>query len=282
MAATRSAGCGSRHQLVDQPVRDGGDLRAQRRDAFGAELLGEHAPVVIVARIVHADERALLPVDDDARLGHRGEIRGCELAAEARIGHDRAHVLVAREQPRAPPVPQRYGKDRLRARACAYCGGGCSGSVRRNGKRGGGARSWGMNVMSCKGKSQFALESSTSLRSAPASSAYDNASSPPGSSRGRPSGGDGGSHPEASIVSSCRGSGVLPQERRRGHPMHRAGLLHVGFGARYQPRVGVGTGVIRRGALTRHSVWFAERLVPLLDPSSTSRRRVVDARVHPE
>jgi hypothetical protein len=33
----------------------------------GAELLREHSPVVIVARIVHADERALLLVDDDAR-----------------------------------------------------------------------------------------------------------------------------------------------------------------------------------------------------------------------
>ena len=103
-----------RRQLVDQPVRDGGDPRAQRRDALGAEFPGEHAPVVIVARIVHADERALLLVDDDARRGHRREPGIGELAAEARIGHHGAHVLVAREQPRATPVPQRHGTDRLR------------------------------------------------------------------------------------------------------------------------------------------------------------------------
>ena len=103
-----------RHQFIDQAVGDGGHLRAQRHHPLGAELLREHSPVVIVARIVHADERALLLVDDDARFGHGREVGVRELAAEARIRHHAAHIVVAREQPRAPPVPQTHGDDRLR------------------------------------------------------------------------------------------------------------------------------------------------------------------------
>jgi hypothetical protein len=79
-----------------------------------AELLREHPAVMIVARIVHADECALLLVDDDARLRDRRKIGIRELAAEARIRDDAAHVVVAGEDPRAPSVPQAHRENRLR------------------------------------------------------------------------------------------------------------------------------------------------------------------------
>ena len=89
-------------QVVGQPL----DLRLERQHPLGREFAGEHAPEMVVARVVHADEGALQLVDGAARFGNGREIRAGERAAEALVQQDFLILLVARQQPGALAVPK--------------------------------------------------------------------------------------------------------------------------------------------------------------------------------
>jgi hypothetical protein len=91
------------------------DARAQRHHPLVRELAREHAPEMLVARVVHADEGALGLVDGDARLGDRGEVGPRELAAEAAVLQDGAELGEPREQPGALAVPEPHRRDRALA-----------------------------------------------------------------------------------------------------------------------------------------------------------------------
>ena len=107
-----------RDELVDHAFRDRRDPRLEREHPPHAELAGEHAPVAVVRRVVHADERALVAVDGDARLGDGRKVGMRHRAAEAAVVRQhRADLLVARHQPRAPAVPERHCDRAARPRA---------------------------------------------------------------------------------------------------------------------------------------------------------------------